>query len=188
MSLLNLSFPGDRGLTTFLILLPPIHACLRAAGVDYARQNETATTLSAIGVVALILPTTRRMLWRATFGRFRSEEAAQMAAEQRLTAFTTTVDAQAGEVEKLSQRLSLAQQEYARGLAKLQSTAGELRNLLGRVEKTESKTRMFMDDLRELRAKHALQMRSEAAVQADKSGKQRRTLERLVSALTKDGF
>lgn len=162
--------------------------CVTAAGVDYARQNETAATVTAIGIVALILPTTRRMLWRSTVGRFQSEEAAHLAAEQRLTALTTTVDAQAGEVEKLGQRLALAQQEYSRGLAKLRSTAGELRNLMDRVEKTEQKTRMFMEDLRELRAKHALQMRSEAAVQAQKSGKQRRNLENLVSGLTKDGF
>ena len=86
------------------------------------------------------------------------------------------------------ERLDLAQAEYARGLSKLQGTAAELRSLSGRAGSTEKKAKRLMEDLRELRSKQALQLRSDAAVKALAATKQHTAVQQLVEKLGREGF
>lgn len=61
-----------------------------------------------------------------TIARFRSEEGAFRSAEVRLKALQDGAAQSAMETRKLEERLAAAQQEYARGLAKLKGTGQQL--------------------------------------------------------------
>lgn len=151
-------------------------------------QNESASIAAAVGLVAITLPTTRRILWRTTFGRLQSAEAAQRAAEQRLVSLQELIDSQAGEADKLAEQLAVARDRYSKALGELKNAASAMRGLESTVNSTESKARSLMQDLRELRSKHALQMRSELAVKAAAVAKQKSAVEKVVAGLAKDGF
>lgn len=121
--------------------LSPHFSSFIAGGILLARENETTATIAGVGLVAVILPGTRRLLWRMTLGRLQSAEAAQKSAELRVQSLATRLTEHDGEVQKLSERLALARQEYERGLSKLQGAASELRSLSSRVEGTERKAK-----------------------------------------------
>ncbi len=159
-----------------------------AEGVSFVVQYETASIAAAVGLTALILPGPRRLLWRATFGRFQSAESLQAAAEARLTSLAQAIDAQGGEAEQLAEKLAAARADYAAAASTLRSAASDMRSFAGKVEGTEQKVEALMRDLRELRSKHALQMRSDAAVHASAAARQRAAVDKVVSGLAKDGF
>ncbi len=153
-----------------------------------AVENETASTAAAAVALVLLLPTTRRYLWRLTFGRFQSAEAAQRAAEQRIVSLGEAIDSQAAETEKLTAQLAKAREEYAASLAQLKGAASELRVLASTVDSTERRARTLMQDLRELRSKHALQMRSDLAIKSSALAKQKAAVDKAVAGLAKEGF
>lgn len=157
-------------------------------GVSCVVQYETASIAAAVGLAALILPGPRRFLWRSTFGRFQSAESLQAAAEARLTSLAQAIDAQGAEAEQLAEKLASARAEYSAAAATLRSAASDMRSFAGRVEGTEKKVQALMQDLRELRSKHALQMRSDAAVHASAAARQRAAVDKVVHGLSKDGF
>lgn len=159
-----------------------------AEDVAVAVENETASTAAAALGLILLLPTTRRLLWRSTFGRFQSAETAQRAAEQRIVSLGKVIDLQASEAEKLATQLAKAREEYASSLAKLKGAASELRGLASKVDSTDRKARALMQDLKELRSKHALQMRSDLAIKASELAKQKNAVDKVVAGLAKDGF
>jgi DNA repair ATPase RecN len=128
------------------------------------------------------------MLWRSTFGRLQSAEAAQRAAEQRIVSLGEVIDSQASETEKLASQLAKARGEYAASLAQLKGAASELRGLASKVDSTDRKARALMQDLRELRSKHALQMRSDLAIKASALAKQKASVDKIVAGLAKDGL
>ena len=114
------------------------HVVLHSAGgVVLASEHEVAAMAGGAAAAAILLPAPRRLLWRLTLGRLRSPEAAYKSAELKVATLAEKVEAQGGEVQKLSERLGLAQEEYKRGLAKLKATASELRSLEARVGATE---------------------------------------------------
>ncbi|KAG7673427.1 hypothetical protein Ndes2526B_g03128 [Nannochloris sp. 'desiccata'] len=157
-------------------------------GVAIAVENEIASTAAAATTLALLLPTTRRLLWRSTFGRFQSAEAAQRAAEQRIVSLGEVIDSQAPELEKLAAQLATARDQYTASLAQLKGAASELRGLASKVDSTDRKARVLMQDLRELRSKHALQMRSDLAIKSSVLAKQKAAVDKVVAKLAKEGF
>ena len=88
----------------------------------------------------------------------------------------------------MAEQLAAAKEEYSRGIASMKSAASALRGLNRDVESTEKTAKTLMRDLRELRSKHALQMRSDLAVKVSAVGKQKSAVERVVNSLAKDGF
>lgn len=98
------------------------------------------------------------------------------------------IDSQASEAEKLAASLAKAREEYATSLAKLKEAASDVRGLASKVDSTDRKARALMQDLRELRSKHALQMRSDLAIKASTLAKQKSAIEKAVAKLAKDGF
>lgn len=151
-------------------------------------EHETISVAAAVAITALILPAPRRLLWKLTFGRFQSAQSAQLAAESRIASLVQTIDIQAGEAGKLLERLALAKTDYQNALRKMTGTTSELRSLVGRVEGTERNAKALMRDLRDLRSKHALQLRSDVAVKVAEVGKQKGVLERAVHDLEKNGL
>ena len=156
--------------------------------MSYVVQYETAAIAGAAGIVIVALPTTRRIIWRMTFGRLQSAEAAQKAAEQRLVSLQELIDSNAKDADKLAEQLAVTKGRYSTAVAEVQNAASAMRGLESNVESTESKARTLMQDLRELRSKHALQMRSELALKAATVAKQKSAVEKVVASLAKDGF
>lgn len=106
-------------------------------GVHTAVEHQNISVAAGTFALALVLSPTRRLLWRMTLGRFQSAEAAFAAAERRLSSLKETIELQAGETEKLSERLEAARLEYERGLSKLTAAAAEVKRLAAKVEKTD---------------------------------------------------
>lgn len=166
-----------------------------------------ASTVALSGVALLAFGPTRRLLYRMTIARFRSEEGAFRSAEVRLKALQDSTTQSAMEARKLEERLAAAQQEYSRGLAKLQGTGQQLLALSRGLRAMERNTdgvssgwpvyyvcacmcppTALLGDLRQLPSKAALQLRSQAATVAATAKQQRATVERHVNALLKQGL
>lgn len=121
-------------------------------------------------------------------GRFQSAEAAQRAAEQRIVSLGEVIDSQAPELEKLAAQLAKARDQYTASLAQLEGAASELRGFASKVDSTDRKARTLMQDLRELRSKHALQMRSDLAIKSSALAKQKAAVDKVVTRLAKEGL
>lgn len=102
------------------------HVAAPPDGVRTVATYHPASTIALSGVALLAFGPTRRLIYRITLARFRSEEGAFRSAEVRLKALQDGATQSAMETRKLEERLSAAQQEYARGLAKLQGTGQQL--------------------------------------------------------------
>lgn len=149
-------------------------------------EHREASVAGGVALAAVLLSGPRRFLLRKTFGRFRSEEAMFKSAEMRYGTLKSRVEEQQGELLKLQDRLSAAEQEYARGLAKLKSTAGELESLGSHVESSSKAVRALVTDLRQLPSKAALQLRSDAANTAAAASSQAKAVERSLRRVAKD--
>lgn len=95
-------------------------------GVRAVAAYHPASTVALSGIALLAFAPTRRLLYRMTLARFRSEEGAFRSAEVRLKALQDGATQSAMEARKLEERLAAAQQEYARGLSKLKGTGQQL--------------------------------------------------------------
>lgn len=109
------------------------------SGVHVAAEHESITMATIAATLMLMIPSTRRLVWRMTFGRFQSAESAFAAAEKRFANLQESINMQTKDSEKLLERFDAAKKEYERGLSKLTDTAAEYRRLAGRAESTERK-------------------------------------------------
>lgn len=159
---------------------------LMKQGVRFVRKEHPEASM-ATGVAAffVLLPGPRRFLLRHTIGRFRSEEAMFKSAEQRYAGLKEKAEGHNGELQKLQERLQLAELEYQRGRAKLKSTAGELESLASRVRGSSKAAKRLITDLRELPSKQALQLRSDAANTANTVGNQAKVLDKALRRVAK---
>ncbi|KAI3438144.1 hypothetical protein D9Q98_000585 [Chlorella vulgaris] len=155
-------------------------------GIRFVKHEHPQASMAA-GVAAffVLLPGPRRFLFRQTIGRFRSEEAMFRSAEQRYASLKETVEGQQGELQKLQERLQLAELEYQRGRSKLKSTAGELESLASRVRSSNKVSKSLVRDLRELPSKAALQLRSDAATAAATASGQAKVLDKALWRVAK---
>ncbi|KAI8101854.1 hypothetical protein M9434_006918 [Picochlorum sp. BPE23] len=157
-------------------------------GVLYGLEHRVASSAGLAGLVVVMVPGARRAIWRATFGRFTSPEHMVEAFENQIKSMVGSLEVQKGEITKLSERLTMAQEEYARGLSKLQSAASEMRALESRVHRSERNAKNVLYEIRNIRSKHALQLRSDAAVVVESASKQAKQVEKIVGKLDKHGL
>lgn len=106
-----------------------------------AMDHKAASAAGALGVAIILLPGLRRAVWRGTIGRYSTPEAMAEKSRGEISVMKTDLDSQQGDIKKLTERLTLAQEEYARGLQKLKGAAGEMRSLEKRVLKSETKAK-----------------------------------------------
>ena len=106
-----------------------------------AMDHKAASAAGALGVAIILLPGLRRAVWRGTIGRYNTPEAMAEKSRGEISVMKTDLDSQQGDIKKLTERLTLAQEEYARGLQKLKGAAGEMRSLEKRVLKSETKAK-----------------------------------------------
>ncbi|GAB4819078.1 hypothetical protein N2152v2_006124 [Parachlorella kessleri] len=156
-------------------------------GVNFIVEHQNESLAAAAVLAAVVLPGPRRFLLRNTIGRLRSEEAIYKSSELRATSLADKLEGQHKELQKLQERLALAQEEYQRGLSKLRQTASELQRLSGRVHSSEKTARALLGDLRQLPSKAALQLRADVAQAASVANSQRSEIEKMVIRLAKQG-
>lgn len=145
----------------------------------YGVDHQVVSVASISAVAFLSVPAFRRVLWRSTIGRFVSQEQLLKSSESSITSMLGDLNLQKNEIEKLGERLTTAQEEYARGKAKLVAAAREMRALESRVGKSEQKAKDLLYEIRGIRAKGALQLRSDAAVVVEAAKTQRKAVEKI---------
>lgn len=136
----------------------------------------------SLGTFALLsLPVTRRLLYRFTIGRFRSQEAMVKSAESRVSALKSRNAEYGKETQKLESRMKLAEEEWQRGLAKLRATRQELQRLRSAVGKSESVASSLVTQLRSLnKVDNVLKLRAEASSELSSFRRQRQTLDKCI--------
>ena len=155
-------------------------------GIVYGMEHQIISTASISAVV--LLTAFRRSLYRATLGRFVTAEQLLKNKESSVTAMLGDLNLQKNEIQKLAERLTLAREEYVRGKAKLNAAAKEMRSLESRVGTSERKAKDLLSEIREIRAKGSLQLRSDAAVVVEAAKTQRRQVEKIVWKLDSHGI
>ena len=188
----NQSFDGRRSLgkkNSDLQTFTPPQKNLTGS-IKSAKENAPLTSAAALLATALVLaPRPRAALWRATFGRFRSPEAARASAASRAAAAAEeaglvskgTAEAWASAEEALA-RLSSAHTDVT-------AQARELRSLAARAAAAQRGAASALNDLRSLPgAGDALQSRADAAAAEAAARRQRKAVDDLVWRLAKKGF
>lgn len=158
------------------------------SGITYGLEHHVATSAVLGSATILVIPVLRRAVWRSTLGRFVNPERMAERCEATITSMIGQLETQKGEITKLSERLTSAQEEYARGLAKLRDAASEMRSLESRVQKSEKQSKDLLYEIRNLRATQALQLRSDAAVVVEAAKRQRHQVGKIVHKLDTHGL
>ena len=89
-----------------------------------------ATGAAAASLALLLLPASRRLLWRATLGRASSEEAIFNACNRGAETLRANAEASAKELKRLRDAAATAEVEMLRGQSKLRQAAAELKRLV----------------------------------------------------------
>mmetsp|Transcript_14516 Transcript_14516/g.31582 ORF Transcript_14516/g.31582 Transcript_14516/m.31582 type:complete len:237 (+) Transcript_14516:100-810(+) len=152
------------------------------SGIDWAAANPYVA-YPAAGVGSLLLiPFTRRLLYRQTLGRFRNNESTLKSAEGRVEGLKAKMEDYSKEADKLAERMAKAEEEMKRGMAKLKATRLELQRLSAVVGKGQRTAQATMQDLRSLPAKmeNVLPLRGEAANQVSALKSQKSKIDKMV--------
>ncbi|GLI66468.1 hypothetical protein VaNZ11_010311 [Volvox africanus] len=146
-------------------------------GLNFVQNNPYVSyPLLATGSL-LLLPGTRRLLYRATLGRLRSAENILKGSEGKVEGLRVKMADYTTEAKKLTERMVAAEEEYLLGRAKLKATRQELQRLASVVAKSERAAASVLEDLRAIkRVEKAVQLRAEAASQVSDLRSQRKTL------------
>ena len=105
-----------------------------------ATEAPYATGAAAASLALLLLPASRRLLWRATFGRASSEEAVFNACNRGAETLRANAEASAKELKRLRDAAATAEVEMLRGQSKLRQAASELKRLVRRHPTHSSQT------------------------------------------------
>ena len=89
-----------------------------------------ASGAAAASLALLLLPASRRLLWRATLGRASSEEAVFNACNRGAETLRANAEASAKELKRLRDAAATAEVEMLRGQSKLRQAAAELKRLV----------------------------------------------------------
>ncbi|GFR44618.1 hypothetical protein Agub_g5905 [Astrephomene gubernaculifera] len=150
-------------------------------GIYLIQSNpDVSYPLLATGSI-LALPVTRRLLYRATIGRFRNPDNVLSTSEGKVEALRVKMSDFETEAKKLQERMVAAEEEYVRGKAKLKATRQELQRLAAVVGKSERTAAGVLEDLRTLKkVDKAVQLRAEAASQVSALKTQRTALQQYI--------
>jgi len=155
------------------------------SGVKYAAQEPIY--LVGAGTVALLFGFrgTRRLLYKATVGRLRSEETEILRADNRLKELRTSVEVHNGEARKLQERANAAETEFLAGRRKLVATAAELRRLLRNAAQKEAQAQRIREIAREFPISQSMRLRAEAAQVASEAKSVKYTVGRRIGSISR---
>ncbi|CAI7844862.1 unnamed protein product, partial [Closterium sp. NIES-54] len=88
-------------------------------GVYLASEHRIASSAALLSALAFILPGPRKMLYRATFGRFQTPEVLVESAERKLEGLKQSVEVFKNDTKKLQERAQMAESEFLSGRDKL---------------------------------------------------------------------
>ncbi|XP_057539005.1 RGS1-HXK1-interacting protein 1 [Amaranthus tricolor] len=132
-------------------------------GLATALQHPSMTAGISLAAIFLLVRGPRRFLLRQTLGRFQSEEARFIRAENNLKSLNSSVDLMKKESMKLLQRATLAEKEMINGQTELMKVSKQMQHLTKSVDHVESQAAGLVDLLREIPGREALQLRAEVA-------------------------
>lgn len=157
-------------------------------GVQIAGDHPGITYSLMAGAGLLLLKRPRRLLFRYTIGRFRSEESLLTRSESRVNEMRQSLNLLKKESAKLQERAKLAEDELLRGRTKLKQVGTQIQNLVGSIHKTERQSQGLMESLRELPGRDALRFRAEVASMAAEAKQQRNGLTKEVTKIANYGI
>ncbi|KAG1660124.1 hypothetical protein FOA52_003784 [Chlamydomonas sp. UWO 241] len=134
-------------------------------GIHWASANPFIAYSAAGTATVLLLPFTRRLLYRATLGRLRNEASVVASCDARAKGIASRMDEYSAEVTKLQEKMVAAEAEYRGGMAKLRSTRQQMQRLSLSLGAGERSASGMVKELRSLspRVDNVLQLRGEAA-------------------------
>ncbi|CAI5458727.1 unnamed protein product [Closterium sp. Yama58-4] len=133
-------------------------------GVYLVSEHRVASTAALLSALAFILPGPRKMLYRATFGRFQTPEVLVESAERKLESLKQSVEVFKNDTKKLQERAQMAESEFRSGRDKLKAAGAEMQRLAGSVRAAEKKSLGLRELLKDLPARDSVRLRSELAM------------------------
>ncbi|CAI5991864.1 unnamed protein product [Closterium sp. NIES-64] len=133
-------------------------------GVYLASEHRVASSTALLSALAFILPGPRKMLYRATFGRFQTPEVLVESAERKLEGLKQSVEVFKNDTKKLQERAQMAESEFLSGRDKLKAAGAEMQRLAGTVRAAEKKSLGLRELLKDLPARDSVRLRSELAM------------------------
>ncbi|CAI7853919.1 unnamed protein product [Closterium sp. NIES-53] len=133
-------------------------------GVYLASEHRIASSAALLSALAFILPGPRKMLYRATFGRFQTPEVLVESAERKLEGLKQSVEVFKNDTKKLQERAQMAESEFLSGRDKLKAAGAEMQRLAGSVRAAEKKSLGLRELLKDLPARDSVRLRSELAM------------------------
>lgn len=167
------------------------HQALATAktAIKYTLDHQEQSIAVAGALSLIVLPTPRRLLWRATFGRLYSAAAREQTAAQHTDQLIETTKQQTIDADILLQKLKSVQTEYQASRSALKATAADVERMASQVGGWERRGKALLKDLRELPDnKEVLKMRSDAAQAAAAATSQHNALQKVVVSLAKQGL
>ncbi|GAA0139182.1 hypothetical protein LIER_00783 [Lithospermum erythrorhizon] len=155
--------------------------------VAVAKENPATTAGIAIASGLLLLRGPRRMLFRQTLGRFRSEEAQFARAEKNVQEMSISVEVMRNESKKLLERAALAEKDMIRGRSKMMNAGAQVRSLTKSIHKAESEAADLMDLLREIPGRGAIKLRADVASMASHLRQQRIMMDKKIVKISELG-
>ncbi|KAH7836891.1 hypothetical protein Vadar_007054 [Vaccinium darrowii] len=136
----------------------------------------------------LLMRSSRRFLFRHTFGRLQSEEAQFVRAEKNVKELNLSVDVMKNESKKLLERAALAEKDMKHGHSELMNAGSQIQRLVKSAYKVEIQSSDLMDGLRELPGREALRLRAEVASLASHLQQQRVAMNKRVMKISELGI
>ncbi|KAK3269033.1 hypothetical protein CYMTET_22498 [Cymbomonas tetramitiformis] len=164
------------------VFFAEVRGQLRSA---YAVANENPYTAAVGGTIfaAVAFSGTRGRLYRATIGKFRSEEAIFRSAERTAGSLKSQLAQQEAEAVKIQEMISKAEQDYAAARAKVSAATSQLKSMVKSAEGLHSEAEGLRSTLRSLHSKQVYKLRSEVATTASAVARQQAALERRLKSL-----
>lgn len=152
-----------------------------------AREHPTAVIGVAVVTGLLLMRGSRRFLFRHTLGRFQSEEAQFIKAENNMKELNLSVELLKKESKKLLERAALAEKDTKRGHAELMNAGRQIQHLAKSVYKVETQAADLMDGLREIPGREALKLRADVASMTSLLKRQRTALDKRIMGISELG-
>ncbi|OMO81073.1 hypothetical protein CCACVL1_12620 [Corchorus capsularis] len=153
-----------------------------------AKEHPAAAIGIAATAALVLFPGPRRFLIRNTLGRFQSEEARFLKAENNIKELNLSVDMMRKESSKLLERAALAEKEMMHGHKELKNAGGQIQHLAKSVYKVEAQAADLMDVLREIPGRDALKLRAEVASMVSVLRQQRASLDKRIMKISELGI
>ncbi|XP_042379195.1 RGS1-HXK1-interacting protein 1-like isoform X1 [Zingiber officinale] len=153
-----------------------------------AYEHPVETCAVAVGVGLLLLRGPRRILYRNTLGRFKTEEKRLTEAELHLRDINESISKLKKQSKNILTKISFGEEDLQRGSTKIRAAGHEIQRLSKYIYKVESQATDLMEDLRAVPGRKALELRAELASMTSGLKSQRHELNQRVTQISELGI